>query len=114
MTTKSKGSEFWTRHVEAASVSGSTLLAYAQEHGVSVHTLRHWRRKLRDEASGLAAVAIPETRRPSFVALKVATPGSVHPRGVALTIGSEIRLHLDELPPPTWLAEISLAMRSAR
>ena len=111
MTTKSKGEEFWARHIEAARFSGVTSLEYAREHGLSVHTMRHWRRKLNGETCSLAPVAKTEARPPAFVALEVAAPVMAHSSGVTLTIGSDVRLQLSELPPPAWLAEVSHAMR---
>ena len=114
MTTKSKGAEFWSGHVEAARLSGVTLLKYAREQGLSVHTMGHWRRKLNVEPQGLAAVAKTEVRRAAFVALKVASPVMAHSNEVTLTIGSDMRLQMTELPPPAWLAEVSQAMRGAR
>jgi transposase-like protein len=113
MTTKSKGSEFWAGHVEAARQSGATLVAYAREHGLSSHTMRNWRRKLKAQTGGVGA-ARAEARPTAFVALKVATPALPHCGAVTLAIGSDVRLQMNELPPPAWLAEIGLAMRGAR
>ena len=114
MTTKSKGAQFWAGHVEAARSAGATLMVYAHEQGLSVHTLRNWRRKLNVEPPSLSAVAKSEARRSAFVGLKVARPVMSHSVGVTLTIGSDVRLQMNELPPPAWLAEVSQAMRGAR
>lgn len=114
MTTKSKGLEFWSEHVEAAKASGATLLAYAREQGLSVHTMRNWRRKLTGDPLIAAAAARTDAKRAAFVALKVATPVMGHPSGVTLAIGSDVRLQMNELPPPEWLAAVSEAMRGSR
>ena len=113
MTTKSKGSEFWAGHVEAARQSGTTLVAYAREHGLSWHTMRNWQRKLKGQSAGVG-VAQRKARPRAFVALKVATPAMPQSGAVTLAIGSDVRLQLNELPPPAWLAEIGLAMRGVR
>ena len=113
MTTKSKGSKFWSEHVEAARQSGATLVSYAHEHGLSAHTMRNWRRKLKGQTDSVGA-ARSEARPTAFVALKVAAPAMPHGSAVTLAIGSEVRLQMNELPPPSWLAEIELAMRGSR
>ncbi len=113
MTTKSKGAQFWFEHVEAAKASGATLVAYAREQGLSVHTMRTWRRKLDGESLNAAAAAKIGAKRAAFVALKVAAPAMGHPSGVTLAIGSDVRLQMNELPPPAWLAAVSQALRGA-
>jgi hypothetical protein len=38
----------------------------------------------------------------------------VRPMGVTLAIGSEVRLQMNELPAPAWLAAVDQAMRGVR
>ena len=114
MTTKSKGKEFWEQHLVALRASGLTSVAYAREHGLSVHSLGWWRRKLMGSSSKRTAATPVQTRSSAFVALKVAEPMMVRSMTVTLAIGSDVRLQMSELPPPAWLAEVGRAMRVAR
>lgn len=112
MATKANGREFWEPHVEGLMASGLTSVAYAREHGLSVHALGWWRRKLKGASSKRSLTAAKKS--PTFVALKVAEPMMLRSMTVTLAIGSDVRLQMSELPPPAWLAEVGVALRGIR
>ena len=114
MGTKAKGRDFWEPHLVALRASDLTSVAYAREHGLSVHSLGWWRRKLMGRSSTRTAATPVKRKSSTFVALKVADPMMVRSMNVTVSIGSDIRLQLSELPPPAWLAQVGLAMRGAR
>ena len=114
MTTKPKGKEFWEEHLAALRASGLTSVAYARDHGLSVHSLGWWRRKLTGPSSTRTATTPIKSKASTFVALKVAEPTMVRAMNVTLAIGSEVRVQMSELPPTAWLAELGHAMRGLR
>jgi transposase-like protein len=114
MATTAKGRDFWEQHLAGLRASGLSAAAYAREHGVSVHALGWWRRKVNASALAKPGSAQPSTKASKFVALKVAEPVMVRPMGVTLAIGSEVRLQMNELPAPAWLAAVDQAMRGVR
>ncbi len=124
MTTTSKGKEFWAERVAALRASGQSSAAFARETGLSVHALGWWRRKLSapgTSVSGRAAAKPPAkanevigSKGSKFVALKVADPMTNRSVGVTVSIGSELRLSMSELPPAAWLAEVGQALRGLR
>ena len=91
-----------------------TLAAYAQGQGLSVYTMRQWRRKLAAQMCELDPAPKADSRTSAFVSLKVSEPMVGQPSSVTLTIAGEVRVQLSELPPPSWLAAVGLAMRGGR
>ena len=59
MATTGKGEGFWAEHVAALRASGQTSVAYANDHGLSVHALGWWRRKLNASVPAGAARVAP-------------------------------------------------------
>lgn len=114
MTATAKGRDFWERHLVGLRASGLSAVAYAREHGLSVHSLGWWRRKLNASSLTSSASAPVSAKRSKFVALKVAEAVTTCSMGVTLAIGSEVRLQMNELPPAAWLAEVGRAMRGVR
>lgn len=112
MVTKAQGREFWEPHVEGLTASGLTSVGYAREHGLSVHALGWWRRKLKGMSSKQSVTG--SSKSSPFVALKVAEPMMLRSMDVTLAIGSDVRLQMSELPPPAWLAQFGLAIRGGR
>ncbi len=114
MATKANGRDYWEPHVEGLRASGVTVVSYAREHGLSVHALGWWRRKLRAASSNGSLTATARSRSSTFVALRVAEPMTARSANVTITIGSDVRLQLSELPPPAWLAALGSAVRGVR
>ncbi len=114
MATKANGRDYWEPHVEGLRASGLTVVSYAREHGLSVHALGWWRRKLRAASSNGSVTATAPSKSSPFVALKVAEPMMAPSANVTIMIGSDVRLQLSGLPPPAWLATLSSAVRGVR
>jgi transposase-like protein len=96
---KRKGRTFWTPLVaEFEQTNGVTQAAFAKQHGVHPGTMRKWIYKLRDEQRQ-AAQSLPMR----FV--EVEPPSVADAAQVRLEVGG-VRLHLDQLPEPNWLAEL--------
>ena len=101
-------SKFWAAHVEALQVSGLTSKAYAEQHGVSLHSLRSWTSRLRAESRTVPAVS-------SFVALELDAGASCATAACGCTLrGPGWALEMASLPPPHWLADLAAAMRVVR
>ena len=94
-----KGRTFWTPVVaEFEQTSGLTQAAFARTKGVHPGTLGKWIYKLRDERRK-ATSSLPVR----FV--EVEPPPCADTAQVRLEVGG-VRLHLDRLPEPAWLAEL--------
>jgi len=114
MTATARGEDFWEPHIAALRLSGQTSAGYAREHDLSVHALGWWRRKLNRSQSTEPTRAVVAAKASKFVALKLAEPSGVRPLGITMLLLGDVRLQMNELPPPAWLAEVSQAMRGAR
>ena len=114
MTEAARGRDFWEQHIAALRSSGQTSAAYAREHDLSVHALGWWRRKLNRSQPKEPTRAVVAAKASKFVSLKVAEPTAVRPLGMTVLLLGDVRLQMNELPPPAWLAEVSQAMRGAR
>lgn len=98
-TQKGKGRAFWTPLLaEFEQASGLTQAEFAKDKGVHPGTLGKWIYKLRDERRK-AAANLPVR----FV--EVEPPSVAHSPEVTLEI-ADVRLRLDKLPEPGWLAEL--------
>ncbi len=109
-----RGRDFWEQHIAALRTSGQTSAGYAREHDLSVHALGWWRRKLHRLQPTGPTRAVVGAKASKFVALKVAEPIAVRQLGTTMLFVGEVRLQMNELPPPAWLAEVSQALRGAR
>ncbi len=104
--------EFWRKHVEELRLSGETSKAYAQRHGLSVHSLRHWVGRFRVEPSVATAPGSG-----AFIALRLDRDASAQasvPGGCTLRCASGWELQMAQLPTPQWLAGLSSMLRSVR
>ncbi|MBL8474239.1 MAG: cobyrinic acid ac-diamide synthase [Rhodocyclaceae bacterium] len=100
----SERSEFWGRHLAAIDAEGLSTSAYAQREGLAVASLYWWRRRLQaDKPQRLV------TRGGGgFVPVTVASPA--HVSGRAVVVAGGVRVELDRLPNPEWLAALSGAL----
>lgn len=109
--------EFWRRHVAQLNLADVTSKAYAEQHGLSIHSLRHWIRRINAESAMTAT-----SHADAFVALRLerGESASASLAGVPATIGCTLRgasgweLQMTGLPPPQWLAGLSAALREVR
>lgn len=98
----------------ALKLAGVSRKAYAVQHGLSVHSLRHWVGRFKADA------AVPEAG--AFVALQLersASPPSAvtsasAPGGCTLRCAAGWELHMAGLPSPQWLAGLAAALRQVR
>jgi hypothetical protein len=104
-----KGMEFWKVHVEAQQRLGQSRSAYAAKHGLSVHSLRWWARKL---GPTTPRQATSSASAPNFVALRLA-PGAAPAEASRCTLRCDggWQLECPSLPPPQWLAELGRAIQ---
>ncbi len=86
MTATARGRDFWEQHIAALRSSGQTSAGYAREHGLSVHALGWWRRKLNRSQSTEPTRAVVAAKASKFVALKVAEPSGVRPLGMTMLL----------------------------
>ena len=108
------GAEFWRTHVAQVKRAGVTSKAYAEQHGLSVHSLRHWISRINAESARTAA-----PQADAFVALGLEGGASSRtsasaPSGCTLRCRSGWELELTALPSPQWLAGLSVALREVR
>lgn len=104
-----KTTEFWLEHVAAIKQEGISTNAYARRHGIAVKRLYYWQRKMK-------AASLPLQARPpnAFVALRVAESAIVKRSAhCTLLLGAGLRLEMDALPAPEWLAALSRATTGA-
>lgn len=108
--------EYWRAHVAELKRTGVTSKAYAEQHGLSVHSLRHWLSRINAESARGSA-----PQADAFVALRLERAGSVSsrsgasaPSGCTLRCSSGWELELTALPSPQWLAGLSVALREVR
>lgn len=101
----SKGSAYWMAHVEAIRREGVSTNAYANRHGIAVKRLYYWQRKGASPAAYSKAGQLG-----AFVALRV-EPLARAPAAAkcTLVLVSGIRLEMDALPTPEWLAALNCA-----
>lgn len=114
MAATARGRDFWEQHVATLRLSGQTSAAYSREHDLSVHALGWWRRKLNRSAPTEPTRAVIASKASKFVALKVTEATAVRPLGMTMLFVGDVRLQMNELPPPAWLAAVSQAMRVVR
>ena len=90
METKSTGRSrgerrrFWQRHLRAWSRAGGTLKAYAQAHGLCVHSLYAARSRL--ERASPSRTAAPDRSSPRFVPVHVTAPVSAPSEGAVVRV----------------------------
>jgi hypothetical protein len=97
--------------------AGVTSKVYADRHGLSVHSLRHWLSRINAESLRSSA-----PQADAFVALRLERGGSASssrtsasaPSGCTLRCSSGWELELAALPSPQWLAGLSVALREVR
>ena len=102
------GAEFWAVHVAAAKLEAIPASEYARRHGLAVKSLYYWRRKLAHEDITGASVTASK-----FVALCIA-PGTARQNNCTLELPSGLRLEMNALPQPEWLAALAHAVKGAR
>jgi hypothetical protein len=95
-----RGRSFWTPLVlEYEQTSGVTQAAFADGHGVRPESFRKWLYKIRNEHE-----AQPRGEPIRFVEVEAVPLGRASQ--VVVEIG-DVRVHLDRLPGPVWLAELA-------
>lgn len=98
----------WAAHVTAIEREAMSVSAYAKREGVSAAALYYWRHKLR------ATAPVSETpKRPQFVQLRVAEPAAAGSAACTLVLAPGMRLEMERLPAPEWLAQFARAARGA-
>ena len=90
--------QFWAGHVAATEREKIPASVYARREGISVTALYYWRRKLRVATAEVS----PPTR--SFVQLRVSEAAPRGQQACTLILVSGMRLEMDSLPSPEWLA----------
>ena len=92
--------DFWTKHVAAIGQEGIAVTVYAKRHGLSLASLYYWRQKLM-AVKGKVAPSV----KGKFVAVRIAE--AVSPCGpCTLVLPSGLRLEMQALPAPAWLAAL--------
>jgi len=87
--------------VAAYRASGMTQVAFAERHGLKVATLQSWLYR-RDRSAGR------RSKEPvTFLEVRTADPPAAG--SVVLVLG-DVRVELEALPPPSYLAELYRAL----
>lgn len=103
----SKGVQFWTEHLVGVKREGLSLMAYAGKHGLRIKTLYYWSSKLK--RAGGVKLAPTDSQ---FVALRVTQAPRVKSEpSCVLVVNSTLRLELQLLPSPQWLAALAQSLR---
>ena len=101
------GMEFWREHVTAIEQSGWVSSEYARAHGLSISSLYYWRAKFRSMESAADAGG-------KFLTVNVMPAQEAARSGACvLTIGA-VRMEMNTLPAPDWLAALATATHRAR
>ena len=83
--------------------SGLTQKGFALESGVNVCSLQYWLRKVATADDSQSARFVELDTRPGLGDGRIS---------LSVQIGSEVTMRFATLPPPAYLAELSLAMKS--
>ena len=112
------GTEFWVGHVAAATLETMSASEYARRHGISVAALYYWQHKLKAATVGLpkeVSTHAKAAHASKFVALRVTGTVAVQrPSLCALVLPSGMRLEMEALPSPEWLAALARAVHATQ
>jgi transposase len=104
--------EDWAAHVAAMERDAVPTSVYAKRHGLALHRVYYWRRKLTEDAR---AQSCSEERSPTFVAVRVAEPvATPQATSCTLVLGPGVRLELPAMPSAEWLAALGRAVQVQR
>ncbi len=102
MGKRRRNREYWERLVEEFEGCDDSAPTFARSHEVHVANFRSWLYRIRREREESAAPAMAFVE---VVPLRERS-GSFHNNGVRLELPGGCAVHLDDLPPPTYLAEL--------
>ena len=110
--------KMWEQHVAAARQQNVSTKTYANQHGLSPSTLYYWQCKLQATANvrDVACQISPSHHTGKFVALRVADAHPVSAQRAshcALILAPGIRLEMNALPDPQWLAALARTAQGA-
>jgi len=60
---KDKGQQYWSDHIKAQEASGHTQKVYCKKHGLNIHSLGYWRKRIKDSRKPIAK------KKPKFTAV---------------------------------------------
>jgi len=103
MQRQRRSREYWEQLVSEFEAGNESAPAFARRHQVHVATFRSWLYRIRREREREQEPYEPET---AFVEVVPLEPSS-RSNGVRLDLPGGFELHLAELPPPAYLAELS-------
>jgi transposase-like protein len=85
------------------------VAVYAKRHGLALHSLYYWWHKIRAAARQTSGSA---ERSSAFVALTVSEPVLAQQQSgsCTLVLGPGVRVELQALPAPEWLAALGRAL----
>ena len=99
--------DFWAGHLAAIKAEGVTTRMYAEREGLAVAALYKWRRRLK--VGGLTSRAAAASG--GFVPVTIQTAqATAAERACCVHIGEDLRLELEQLPSPEWLAALAAAV----
>lgn len=99
----SERSEFWAGHLAAIESEGISTSGYAEREGLAVASLYWWRRRLQADK----ARQVVTRGRGGFVPVSVTN--AVQAMN-CVVVACGVRVELDRLPSPEWLAALSVAL----
>ncbi len=109
---------YWSKHLAAIKRQGVTTSAYARKHKLALASLYHWQRKLQSATTTGAPIepAQPPRQPSKFIALTVGDPlREVARSGMSCTLvlAGGMRLEMNALPDPHWLAAVGRTTQGA-
>ena len=109
--------QFWMKHVAKQPASGLSPTQYCERHGLERKSFYNWQSKARllaQRALMMESQARSNAEHPQrFVPVRIAASAiQAVPSSSAciLKLGSDVRLEMVSLPPPDWLATVTLGL----
>lgn len=103
--------QYWHAHLQAIEAEGISTQAYARREGLSAHALYSWRKRLLG-AERRSQNTSCRGQKNDFLPIRIEVADD-RQNTSTLHIGRQLRIELECLPEPTWLAALSAALDEA-
>lgn len=110
--------QFWMKHVAQQPASGLSPTQYCERHGLERKSFYNWQSKARVlaqralmmESQARSNAEHPQRFVPVRIAASLAPSTPSASAACILQLGSGVRLEMVALPPPDWLAAVTLGL----
>ena len=69
---KAKGQQYWSSHITAQESSGQSQKVYCKKHGLNIHSLGYWRKRIKDSRK-----SVTKKKRSKFTAVPLTQTGAL-------------------------------------